>query len=166
MITPDYIQLMARYSAWQNSSLMETCGQVAPDALHADQGLFFGSIFATLNHLLWGDRIWMHRFAGTPQPRQASITDSVQETPDWAHFMVERMACDQAIQGWAAQITPERLAGELTWHSASVGRDITKPMAFLVVHFFNHQTHHRGQVHGALTSLGAKPGATDVFLIP
>ncbi|MEO1549685.1 MAG: DinB family protein [Pseudomonadota bacterium] len=166
MITPEYVQLMARYGAWQNTQMIEACESVPAAALLEDRGLFFGSVHATLNHLLWGDRTWMARFAGTPAPRQSSIADSVAETPDWTHYVIERLGCDALIQSWAVQITKERLGGSLTWMSGAAGREVTKPLSFLVVHFFNHQTHHRGQVHGALTSLGAKPGPTDVFLIP
>ena len=45
-------------------------------------------------------------------------------------------------------------------------RDITKPKWQLVTHMFNHQTHHRGQVHCMLTQAGAKPRTTDLIALP
>jgi uncharacterized damage-inducible protein DinB len=51
------------------------------------------------------------------------------------------------------------------WFSASVQRDLRHPRSFLVTHFFNHQTHHRGQAHALITACGEKTGDTDLFLV-
>ena len=47
----------------------------------------------------------------------------------------------------------------------AIGRELSKPRDMLVVHMFNHQTHHRGQVHAMLTAAGARPDDTDLPLM-
>jgi uncharacterized damage-inducible protein DinB len=129
------------------------------------RGAFFGSIHATLNHLLWGDRIWMSRLAGTPRP-QGGIPQSVSLYADWNDLKRERAAFDTVIVDWADQLEDASLAGELTWFSGAIKAEVRKPKWLLVTHMFNHQTHHRGQVHCMLTQAGSKPGDTDLPLMP
>lgn len=166
MITPDYVRLMARYNTWQNTSLTAAADTLDDAARGLDRGAFFGSISATLNHLLWGDRIWLSRFAGTPVPNADGIPNSTNEEPNWTAFKAGRAATDQAIAEWAAGLGPDALRGDLTWFSGAIGAKATRPRALCVAHFLNHQTHHRGQVHAMLTSAGAKPAATDLFAMP
>jgi len=166
MSNADYARTMARYGAWQNGAQIAAVETLDAAARDAGRGAFFGSIPATLNHLLWGDRIWMSRFAGTDKPVQASIPESVRETPDWATYTAARRASDAAILDWTAALSDEWFAGDLTWWSGAAGREVSKPKAMLIVHFFNHATHHRGQVNAMLTAAGAVPGDTDLFLMP
>lgn len=165
MITPAHAQLMARYNRWQNQSLYAAADQITDAARSENQGAFFGSIHATLNHLLWGDRIWLHRFAGTPPPQAKNPRESVQHLWAWEDLKRERQTFDGVIVDWAEKLDPAWLQGDLSWYSGAAGRQISRPRWQLVTHFFNHQTHHRGQVHGMLTRLGAKPEATDLMLI-
>lgn len=81
-------------------------------------------------------------------------------------MMEARPALDGIINDWAANMDPAWLEGELTWYSSISRKTTTKPTAPVVVHFFNHQTHHRGQVHGMLTAAGAAPEATDLAFMP
>ena len=77
-----------------------------------------------------------------------------------------RAQMDQAINDWATGLDDEPLAGALSWFSGALQADVSKPMWMLVSHFFNHQTHHWGQVHAMLTSAEAKPDDTDLFIMP
>jgi uncharacterized damage-inducible protein DinB len=165
MITPAYAQLMARYNRWQNQSLYAAAATLSDAERRADCGAFFGSVHATLNHLLWADQTWMHRFAGTPRPSAKSPKESVQVLLPWDDLKREREAFDETILDWTNQLDDDRLGSDLTWFSGSIGREVSRPLWRLVAHFFNHQTHHRGQVHAMLTRLGAKPAATDLMLI-
>ena len=165
MITPDFIRLMARYNAWQNRSLVSAADTLSEAARGQDRGAFFGSIAGTFAHLLWGDSMWMSRFDGFGKPG-IGIADSARFEPDWAHFKARRSALDAHILDWAGRVDEAWGAGETCWISAAAGREITKPNAFLSVHFFNHQTHHRGQIHAMLTAAGARPEDTDLFLMP
>jgi uncharacterized damage-inducible protein DinB len=162
MITPGYVRAMAEYNRWQNDNLYGAADGLGDAARRAARGAFFGSIHATLNHLLWADQVWMSRLAGTPNPRVASIPESVGLHESWDGLKRERAAFDQVMVDWAEGLDPAWLEGDLTWHSGAVGREVTRPRWLLVTHLFNHQTHHRGQVHCLLTQAGAKPGTTDL----
>lgn len=166
MISPDYVRTMARYNAWQNENLFGAAGKLDDAARRADRKAFFGSIHRTLDHLLWGDRIWMSRFTDSPRPEAASIAGSVEQTEDWEQLKEERRAFDRFILEWASTVDEAVLEGTLSWHSVAAGRDMTAPRWLLVSHMFNHQTHHRGQVHAMLTQAGAEPGDTDLMLLP
>jgi uncharacterized damage-inducible protein DinB len=109
--------------------------------------------------------MWLSRFDGGTRP-QVGIADSPALFPDWDIFRIERRATDARIVDWATALGPERLAGDLHWFSGASGRAAQRPMALCVVHFFNHQTHHRGQIHAMLTAAGAKPGVTDLVFMP
>ena len=106
----------------------------------------------------------MSRFAGTERPTE-TIATSPAMVADWEALRVARAEFDTVIEDWAAGVDLDWLARDLTWFSGAANREISKPAPFLVMHFFNHQTHHRGQVHAMLTAAGAKPGDTDLFLI-
>lgn len=162
MITPAYVGTLARYNRWQNESLYRAAATLSDTERCADRGAFFGSIHGTLNHILWGDQIWMSRFAGTPPPRVGTIKDSVALCSTWSDLVAERESFDETIVAWSEQVDEAWLDGTLTWYSGAMGRELTKPRGLLVVHMFNHQTHHRGQVHALLTSCGARPDATDI----
>jgi uncharacterized damage-inducible protein DinB len=163
--TPDYCRLMARYNAWQNDGLRRIVETMDDAALRADRGAFFGSILATLNHLLWADQLWMSRFDGGPR-LPGGIAESVGVMPTAAAWAAERFRTDARITAWAAGLRAVDLAGTLSWQSGAAGRQMTRPRGVLVVHFFNHQTHHRGQVHAMLTAAGLRPRETDLFLMP
>ncbi len=162
MITPAHVATMARYNAWQNRSLYTAADGLTDEARKQDRGAFFKSIHGTLCHLLFGDQIWLHRFAGTPVPKAKTIAESAIAIPDWADLKIERVRFDEVINGWAQNLDAGWLEGDLTWRSTAYNRDFTKPKWLLVTHLFNHQTHHRGQVHAMLTAAGAKPDDTDL----
>ena len=158
MIDPGYVQRMARYNRWQNENLYGVADTLTDAERRRERGAFFGSIHATLNHLLWGDQIWMSRLAGSPRPGIVP--------PDAARDIRERGAFDQTIIDWADHLDPAWLAGDLTWYSLAAKTELSNPRWLLVTHMFNHQTHHRGQTHCMLTQAGGKPKDTDLPLMP
>ncbi|HEX7035168.1 MAG TPA: DinB family protein [Pseudomonadales bacterium] len=166
MISPEYVRLMAAYTRWQNASLYAAADTLTDAARREDRGAFFGSIHATLDHLLWGDRIWLHRLAGAPAPEASDIPSSVSQHADWGALKAARQLTDEAIAEWAGRVTAEELAGELAWFSGSRGVEVRRPRWALAVQLFNHGTHHRGQVHAMLTAAGAQPEDTDIQYLP
>jgi len=165
MISADYIRLMARYNRWQNESISAAADGLSDEARRLDRGAFFRSIHETLCHLLWGDKIWLSRFTDYPAP-DGGIPSSTALHIDWAPLRADRCETDEAIANWAAALRDEDLEGDLTWYSGAAGKDLTRPRAVLAAHMFNHQTHHRGQVHAMLTAAGAKPDDTDIPFMP
>lgn len=165
MITPDYCRMMARYNAWQNRQLEEALKGVPLEELRADRGAFFGSILGTLNHLLWGDGMWMSRFdQSVPRPR-GGIAESADLFPTLGAWSAERFRMDARIGRWAAGLKAVDLTGNFSFRSAMLG-EVTRAVGPCVVHMFNHQTHHRGQVHAMMTQAGLDAPVSDLFLMP
>ncbi len=165
MIDRAYVQRMARYNRWQNENLYGVADRLSEEERGRERGAFFGSIHKTLNHLLWGDQIWMSRLANTKKP-DAGIPESVGLFDDWENLKSARASFDQAILDWADTLEPTWLAAEQSYFSFATGRNVTKPRWVLVTHMFNHQTHHRGQVHSMLTQAGGRPSDTDLTFLP
>ncbi|MBF9042015.1 damage-inducible protein DinB [Rhodobacterales bacterium HKCCE4037] len=155
---------MARYNAWQNQWMFAACDGLDAEARQADRGLFFGSIERTLSHLMWGDTTWIARFDGGPGP--GALMQQSAEAYDWPTLMAERPRLDARIAAWAWSLTPEETEGMFRWTSSSTGQSFEKPFAHCLIQIFNHQTHHRGQVHGALTALGVRTVDTDLPYMP
>ena len=161
MITPDWCRTMAAYNAEMNRRFYAAAAVLTDDARRAERGAFFGSVHATLSHLLWADTGWMARLAGG-DPTGVSLADSPRYVADFDDLRARRTDADARIADWADRLDPAFLLADLTYFSAAAGREFTKPLALLVTHVFNHQAHHRGQVHAMLTAAGADTGATDL----
>ena len=164
MITPAYVRTMAAYNEEMNRRLYEAAARLSDEERRRDRGAFWHSIHGTLNHLLWGDRMWMTRFAGwsaTP----VKIKESDRMIDDFTELRAARVAADRAISSWAAQVSDAWLGEVQRWHSGAANRDMAMPRSLLVTHLFNHQTHHRGQAHALITAAGEDTGDTDLFLL-
>ncbi|MEM0928609.1 MAG: DinB family protein [Pseudomonadota bacterium] len=166
MISPHYVSLMARYNLWQNRWIYASADTLPDAQRRQNGGAFFGSLHTTLAHILWGDRVWMNRFAKTPPAAPEDHQGRGEAYADWTKLKSERAAFDQQISSWASSVTKPWLASDFTWSNIAGTRTATMPAWKLVTHFFNHQTHHRGQAHALLTKLGATTEDTDLFLIP
>jgi uncharacterized damage-inducible protein DinB len=163
MITPQYCELMSRYNRWMNERLYALCADMSDDERRRDRGAFFGSIHGTLNHLLWGDRMWLGRLVGSPCAYPAFGADM------FAEFDVlrrERAETDQALTAWASNVSAESLSSPLEYTSAVDGKTRRLPTEVAVVHMFNHGTHHRGQLTTLLKQAGIDPGPTDLPWLP
>ena len=165
MIDSAYVRRMARYNRWQNQNLYGVADRLSDEERRRERGAFFGSVHKTLSHLLWADRIWMSRFADVPKP-EGGIPESVSLYPHWDGLKRERAAFDETMIAWADGLDAGSLAGDLTWYSGAQKRELTRPKWILITHLFNHQTHHRGQVHCMLTQAGGTPHATDFPALP
>jgi uncharacterized damage-inducible protein DinB len=164
MITPEYVRVMAAYNAEMNRRVYAAAARMDDSARRADRGAFWHSIHGTLSHLIWGDRMWMSRFDGWPRPEE-SIRQSDMLFDDFAAMRIARIDADAALSAWAARIDAAWLAGDLVWFSGATQREQRKPKDLLAVHFFNHQTHHRGQVHAMITAAGETTGETDLAFV-
>lgn len=158
-----YARTMARYNAWMNERLYESCARLTDAQRKEDVGAFFGSIHGTLNHLLVGDRIWMGRFTGRPFAVQSLAQELYS---DFDALRAARAAEDAAIAEWVALRTEADFAADLSYRTIVNPQTRTEPLRLLVMHFFNHQTHHRGQVTTLLMQRGIDPGVTDLLWLP
>ncbi len=164
MITKAYAQTMATYNAEMNRRLYAAAGRLSDDVRRRPRGAFWGSIHGTFNHLLWADRMWMSRFADWPKPERPQ-SQSAELVDDFNALSAARVQADDDISAWTATLSQAWLDGELTWFSGGTQREMRRPSGLLLMHFFNHQTHHRGQVHCLLTMSGEATGATDLPFI-
>ncbi len=164
MITPAYMRVMAQYNSEMNRRIYAAAAQLTDAQRREDRGLFWQSLHGTLCHLLWGDRQWMSRLDGWP-PNTVPNPQSPTLIHDFAELCTARVEADAKIEAFAAGIDDAWLDLDLTWWSGAAKKQMSMGKRVLMVHFFNHQTHHRGQAHAALTMCGVDPGETDLFLI-
>jgi uncharacterized damage-inducible protein DinB len=164
LVTPAYVRTMAAYNAEMNRRLYEAAARIPDAKRREDRAAFWGSLHGTLCHLLWGDQAWMSRFDNWPKPTVIQ-KESAKLVESFDELQRLRADADARISDWAVRVTDAWLAGDLTWFSPSANKELRKPRSFLVAHFFNHQTHHRGQAHALITALGEKTGDTDLFLV-
>ena len=157
----DAFRLLARYNRIANERLYDTCGKLdLAEARHLRPGSF-GSIHALLNHVLLGDRIWMSRFKGG-----GGMTPSLDTVlfEEFSELRAARVEEDRAIEAFFAQAGPAFLSERLVYRN-SLGKECSDEAAVAVLHFFNHQTHHRGQVHVMISQTDIKPPSLDMHRI-
>ena len=164
MITVEYVRMMAKYNSEMNRRIYADASILTDAQRRADLGLFWKSLHGTLNHLLWGDRQWMSRLDDWP-PNIHSIAQSLVLIHDFDELCEERWKADAKIEALAQRIDNEWLNEDLIWLSGATGGEMRLGKRVLMVHFFNHQTHHRGQAHAALTMNELKPKDTDLLLV-
>ena len=162
MITPAYIRTMAEYNAEMNRRLFGAAARLTDAERREPRGAFWGSIHGTLTHILWGDQQWMSRFDGWERPT-TPIKQSAGMIAGRAAGRTREGRCEHLALG--QQVDDAWLAEDLTWFSGAANREVTAKKGLLVTHFFNHQTHHRGQAHAMLTAAGQATGDTDLFLL-
>jgi uncharacterized damage-inducible protein DinB len=166
-----YFELMATYNQWMNARLYEAASQLSAAELGRDCGAFFDSIIGTLNHILVGDTLWLKRFAdhqvhfpALDYVRNLESPDSL-DAPLYSDFRGLRTArerLDRAILAFTRELTEEALSFSLSYNSMK-GQPFTKNFGSLLLHFFNHQTHHRGQATTLLSQAGIDVGVTDLL---
>ena len=155
--------MFAGYNAWANERLYNAASRLSDDEYRADRGAFFKSIHGTLNHLLAADRIWMKRFTG--QGEAPARLDTILHG-EFASLRAARDREDARISAFIGQLTEAEKAANFSYMTIVNPKQVTQPLAPALDHFFNHQTHHRGQVHAMLPAAGARPGATDLPFMP
>ena len=155
-----HFQTLAGYNRWANQRLYEAVAALSDAQYRQDAGAFFASLHGTLNHILVGDRVWLRRLTGEgPQP--ARLNEILFE--DFASLRAARAAEDERIVALIESY------GDADWdrvlrYANMSGATQETPIREVLAHFFNHQTHHRGQAHAILTSLGQKSVELDLIL--
>jgi uncharacterized damage-inducible protein DinB len=163
VISVEYCQLLARYNLWMNERLYAAAAECSDDERKRDRGAFFGSIHRTLNHILWGDRIWLGRFTGTPCTVAPYGADMYEEFQTLAR---ERERTDGEIIAWTGGLPAEWLASNLEYRRSSDGGLRQLPAWVAATQLFQHATHHRGQVLTLLKQADKDIGVTDLQGLP
>ncbi|CAI2797177.1 DUF664 domain-containing protein [Pseudomonas fluorescens group sp.] len=169
----EHLALMASYNQWMNRKLYDAAGTLSDAALLMDRKAFFGSILGTLNHLALGDTVWLKRFAEHPAGYAALAPLSAITAPadltqlafaDIRELSAHRAWLDQLIVDWAHTVQDPDLDHRLHYNNMR-GVAADKDFFSLLVHFFNHQTHHRGQATTLLSQAGLDVGTTDLLAL-
>lgn len=170
----DQYRFLARYNAWFNQRLYDACEQLSEPERQRGRAAFFGSLQATLEHILWGDKVWLARFAaqGVDFPMlggglldlPASAANDRVLHLGWAELRRQRQALDAAIEEWTAQMPPG-FALSVMQYANTQGVQRAHPAWQALTHFFNHQTHHRGQATALLMQAGVDVGVTDLIAL-
>jgi uncharacterized damage-inducible protein DinB len=152
----EHFEMFAAYNRWANGVVYTAARDLNDEELGRNQGAFFGSMIGTLNHLLSADRIWMRRFTGTGDAPGAlnTILHS-----DLDGLETARRAEDERIIAWVGGLSEDAIANHFSYTPITNPEPVTQTLGSALSHFFNHQTHHRGQCHMILTSLG-RPSLT------
>jgi len=157
----DVFRTLARYNKVANARLYEQCGKLEHAEYRRERAGSFGSIHALLNHTLLGDRIWMSRFAGggsTTPPLNTILFET------FAELSKARSEQDAGIESFFANVDDGFVSRSLSYTN-SLGKDCTDSAPHAVLHFFNHQSHHRGQVHVMLSQTDVRPPSLDMHRI-
>lgn len=155
----DHFQTMARYNRWANSRLYDACGMLPDAGYRAPRQAYFGSIHATLNHILVGDRAWLGRIEDVDSGITAldqMLYESFEALRD------AREQEDERIMALADRLDAAKLESVLRYRNMA-GEAQQTPLRWVLTHFFNHQTHHRGQVHDMLSQTEVSPPPLDLI---
>jgi uncharacterized damage-inducible protein DinB len=156
-----HYQMLGHYNAWANARLYDAAARLDAEHYRADRGAFFKSVHGTLNHLLATDRIWMQRFTGegeAPDRLDAILFDTLDQ------LRAAREAEDRRIIDFVDRLDDARIAGTIKYRRVSTPEVFEQPLGPALPHWFNHQTHHRGQVHALLTGLAGQAPELDLLI--
>jgi uncharacterized damage-inducible protein DinB len=157
----NHFQMLARYNRLANERLFEACAQLEDHEYRKLRKGSFGSIHGLLNHILLGDGIWMSRFAGGGSATPALNTVLAE---DFSELRRLRIVEDARIEQFFLDVRPEFFTASFPYTN-NKGRDYLEAAPVAASHFFNHQTHHRGQVHIMLSQTPVAPPSLDLHRI-
>ena len=174
----DNYRFLAKYNRWINERVLLASDVLGDEARKLDRGAFFGSIHRTLGHLLVADQIWLGRFAtggAAHGMRFTALEGEVLDLPDgcqldtvlfddWFDIKAKRLVLDVAIENWVAEM-PGHFPELTMRYSTSKGIERAHPAWQAMTHFFNHQTHHRGQATTLISQAGGDVGVTDMIAL-
>jgi uncharacterized damage-inducible protein DinB len=149
-----------KYNAWANRRLYDAATTLTEAQYREDRGAFFKSMHGTFNHLLVTDYVWMNRFTGegeAPTRLDAILHETLPA------LRQAREAEDRRIVAYVEGLTDARLAGTISYRRVSTPEAFVQPLTPALAHWFNHQTHHRGQAHTILTGLVGKAPELDLL---
>lgn len=159
----DHFRLFARYNKWANDRIYAAADLVDDAARQEDRGAFFGSLHGTLNHILVADRVWMDRLEQKPDEFMKSYRLDTVTEPEWAGLCRARGAMDARILNYIDDLDEARLNTKLTFRD-STGVTFTRAPIEVLAHFFNHQTHHRGQAHDLVHQITGAAPSLDLYV--
>ena len=154
--------LMARFNAWANDRIYGVVADLSDDDYRKDRKAFFGSIHNTLNHLLVVDRLWTRRIEGV-EHGIASLDQILYD--DFDSLRAARVDEDARFVSQVDGFSEEQLHAPAVYSRILGDGEQRTRRDHILLTLFNHQTHHRGQVHTMLTQSGVTPPPLDVIYL-
>lgn len=154
----NHFQMLARYNRIANERLFEKCADLDDAEYRKQRQGSFGSIHGLLNHILLGDQIWMARFEGNGRTTPALNTILFD---DFFALRSARVEQDALIEFFFGRLDAS-FFGRSFPYTNNQGRDYVEQAPVAISHFFNHQTHHRAQVHVMLSQTPVAPPPLDL----
>lgn len=155
----EHFRTLARYNAWANRRLYDAVACLPEAEYFQVRPSFFGSIHNTLNHIWVGDEIWIGRVEGRPP---AGLKLDARPFADLAALRAAREAQDARIARVVEGFDDAALGEDLVYRNTA-GTEFRTRLSWVLTHLFNHQTHHRGQVHDMLSQTPVAPPALDLI---
>ncbi|EQA38785.1 DinB family protein [Leptospira inadai serovar Lyme str. 10] len=164
---------LSEYNLWMNGTIYESAEKLSDEIRKKDMGAFFGSIHGTLNHILWADKNWLGRFVDSGYgsailDRNIAFEEHSQSSnhrheihSDFSKLKSERKSLDEKLIRWVKEGLSEEIIRQNLGYKSLKGDSFSTPISEVLIHLFNHQTHHRGQVTTLLFQNGIDPGITD-----
>lgn len=154
------LALMARFNQWVNGRIYHSVAELSDEEYRRDRKAFFGSIHRTLNHLLVVDRLWTGRIRGI-DPGIASLTEILFD--EFEPLRAARRREDEDLIELVDGIDEDRFTAPVAYMRMIGDGEQRTRLDHILITLYNHQTHHRGQVHAMLTQAGVTPGDIDVI---
>lgn len=158
----DHFAQMARNNRWANHCLLHAVGELKPGEFEAERTSFFPSIGQTLNHILVIDLYYID--ALEEGGRGLSVFDAFGEIKDASVLTQEQAATDQRLIRFCESLSADDLDREVITDRGEDGQ-VPERIADLLAHLFQHQIHHRGQVHAMLAGTSVRPPQLDDFFL-
>jgi uncharacterized damage-inducible protein DinB len=159
-MTLENFRQLADYNHWANRRLYAAALAMPDEPYRRTTGVFFGSLHGTLNHLLLTDRVWLKRLTG--EGEHPSRLDAIL-FEDRNALARARMAEDARLSRVVGGYGEADLAEPVSYQTMS-GAPQQQPLKDILLHLFNHQTHHRGQAHACCSIVtGKEPPSLDLL---
>ncbi len=151
----------ARYNAWANTRIYNALGAMTDAARKADRRAFFRSIHNTMNHVLLADLIYRERLER--KPTTFTRLDEVLHD-DFAALEVAHRGNDAWYVAFSRGVDAAALDADLSFKAVGMDSDeyFSLPLRTCLTNLFQHQIHHRGQVHQMISEAGLEPPPLDV----
>jgi uncharacterized damage-inducible protein DinB len=160
----EHMQAMARNNAWANFRLLNACAQLTEEGYRARRTSFFPSIHLTMNHILVVDWYYLDALDnGGRRWRDIYALDDA-PCPTFADVRREQTATDRRLIAYCDNLSPTQLDDVVTLHRPG---DLEYPehIQDVLAHLFQHDIHHRGQVHAMLAGTEVAPPQLDEFFL-
>ncbi len=158
-----HLMMLANYNTWVNTEIFKLCAELSDEDYRKDRSVFFGSIHATLNHLLLVDMIWLGRMKGQPVESIHSLDQTLFD--DFESLSNVRNDIDKQLIDYVSSLDEDNLEKSFSYTRMTGASGESNTHESLLT-LFNHQTHHRGQVHAMLTQAGVdKHAMPDIDIV-